>query len=63
MKNYFIRLIFGLLTFAFIVVLSKIFKIEIFNSNHPSNHFITLLLVLAGGWGGWFFYKLKKEQK
>ncbi len=61
MKNYFIRLIFGLVTYAIILVLSFIFKIDLYNSKHPFINFILLLLILAGGWGGWFFHKLKKN--
>ena len=59
MKDYFIRLIFGLVTFSIIIVLSFIFKFHLVNSKYPINNVVLLLLVMAGGWGGWFFYKSK----
>lgn len=59
MKNYFIRLVFGLLTIGILVLFSEIFKVEIFNTNY---YIIALFIGIAGGWLGWFFYKLKKKK-
>jgi hypothetical protein len=56
MKDYFIRVIFGLLTFGIVLAVSHIFKINVPNV-------LKLILIVGGGWGGWYIYKGNKKEK
>jgi phage shock protein PspC (stress-responsive transcriptional regulator) len=58
LKDYFIRLIFGLLTIGICLGIAHIFN---FDKNTSRNLFI-LPIAIAGGWGGWYIYNaIKKE--
>lgn len=61
MKNYFIRLIFGLLTLGIASGLAYIFQIDWLSAERPERKFFMMLIVVAGGWGGWYLIKGKKK--
>lgn len=61
MKDYFIRLIFGLLTFGIVTGIAFIFNIKTLQFGNPLNNFILLIVLMVGGWGGWYIYKARKK--
>ncbi|WP_066072838.1 hypothetical protein [Neobacillus soli] len=61
MKDYFIRLIFGLLTFMIVSGIASIFNIDRIQFGKPVNNFILLIIFMVGGWGGWYLYKASKK--
>lgn len=63
MKNYFIRLIFGLLTIGIILGITYIFNIDLLQEGDPSRNLFILPIALVGGWGGWYLYKAIKKEK
>lgn len=63
MKDFFIRLIFALLTLGFVLGIANIFNIDWLQEGNPKRHFFILLIVLVGSWGGWYLYKANKKEK
>jgi uncharacterized membrane protein len=60
LKDYFIRLIFALLTAGICLGIAHIFNFD----KKPSLDLFIVLIAVAGGWGGWYLYKaIKKEKK
>lgn len=61
MKNYFSRLIFGLLSVGIATSIAYIFNIERLQFGNSLNNFILILIMTAGGWGGLHLYKASKN--
>ncbi|WP_332694547.1 hypothetical protein [Halalkalibacter lacteus] len=63
MKDYFIRLIFGLLTIGIVLGIDYIFNINWVQEGNPGRNLFILPITIVGGWGGWYLYKAIKKEK
>ncbi len=63
MKEYFIRLIFGLLAIGIVLGIAYIFNIDWLQEGKPERNIFKLLIVFVGGWGGWYLYKAINKEK
>lgn len=63
MKDYFIRAIFGMLTYGIVSGIACIYNIEMLQFGKPVSNFILVIIVISGGWGGWYLYKASKKEK
>jgi hypothetical protein len=62
MKDYFIRLIFGVLTISIMLGAANIFNIDWLQEVNPGRNLFILPIGLVGGWGGWYIYKAMKRR-
>ncbi|TDK61781.1 hypothetical protein E2K98_12900 [Bacillus salipaludis] len=57
MKDYFIRLIFGLLTIGVVLGIAYIFNFEWLKDGELDRNLYILPIAIVGGWVGWYLYK------
>jgi hypothetical protein len=62
MKDYFIRLLFGLLTIGIVLGIAYIFNIGWLQEGSSQRNLLLIPLAIGGGWGGWYLYKGNKTK-
>ncbi|RHW43291.1 hypothetical protein D1B31_01055 [Neobacillus notoginsengisoli] len=64
MKNYFIRLFFGILTLGILIGVRYLFNIDLFSEDrYPLLLLAIPFSMMVGGWGGWYLYRRIRNKK